>query len=219
MNSTCRYHRNFLWFGGVYLIAAVAMATAGIVASHDRSISSPLGAAAMFASFSLLAAAIGVYLILACKRHRLVVTDSCVESQGVWRTRRIAFVDVRTARWRPSRLTLSTASGKLAIDLSNYGGETQRTLIRFFRLRLPRNAQHGWDAFWRMHWGLFDLPDDSEADGQTAAIRHSRRGTDLCFLYGTFLTLATPLALWLSTGERRALGTLLLLLPLAGLWR
>ncbi len=176
MKATYELSHSYLrtaWGGIAFSTAMFAMS---VVALSDI----PFGprllvAAIVFPLIPLLFLSLSVYLLLAVKRHRLVITETHVESRGVWMTRRIALDDVFAARWRrwggSGRLVMRAAVGRVAIDLDNYDAGVRRTLIRFFRFRLRHDIQQGWSTYWAVYWRLFDLPDTSDATTDVAEAR------------------------------------------------
>ncbi len=173
-----------------------------------------------FSLFSFCLVSVYIWLLLAVKRHRLTVSQSHVEFQGVWKTRRIVLDDVREFRWRKigsvGRLTLKTSNNKLGVDLGEYGNDASRKLIRYFRFRLPQEIQKNWQPFWKQYWRLFELPDES--DSGTAELFATRRRMDRLFLIGGFASVFVLGYIWWLTDWHYVIKNSVFLAMLAFLW-
>jgi hypothetical protein len=151
----------------------------------------------------------GCVLVLAWFRHRLTVSDTAVESVGILSTRRVEFGDALEARWRRygtlGRLRLRTATETLVIAFSEYPCGQGRELVRFFRHRLGRDIQVGWERFWRLYWPRFDEPDPARHEHFARETRLLRRRLIVWLSLGTALCVAVGLAVWRWTGDPQAL--------------
>ncbi len=221
MNGTYRFDRRNLWTAWGCIVCSLLMIGAFVVGAstppHDRRLLFIL----ICGPVPVLMLCGGIYLLLAIKRCRLVVDEKHLESQGVWTTRRIALDEICSARWRISdRLVMKTLESQVSVNFNDFSSDDQRTLVKFFRCRLPREIQHDWESYWSREWRLFDLSDPSAMAPEIRAehIRSTRRSSDWLFLYGCFLTITTTLAIWLVSGNTESLRPMMLLVPLAAWW-
>jgi hypothetical protein len=156
------------------------------------------------ASVPLFMLLLSVYLLFISKRHRLSVSNTHVESVGVWWTRRVALDEIVEARWQrfssAGKLKLKTLTGGVSIDLGDYGNDDAKTLIRFFRFRMPQSIQQNWPTFWAYYWKLFDVSDVSDPVAAAAELRETRRDTDWLFFWCGLLIVMVLLTLWWFAG-------------------
>ncbi len=209
-------HSN-LWVGWASIAFHVALITALAVTLPDLSSGAQwLGRAFLF-SIPVLFLCGSIYLLVAVKCHRLAVTESHVESQGVWTHRRIALDAVREARWQRvslGRLVLKTDDRKLAVAFGNYDADSRRALIRFFHFRLPSDVQQGWEKYWATGWRSFDLPEMSEPRARTADSRALRRRASMLWaVFAIPIVIAASISWWFL-GVAKVLAMLGLLLVL-----
>jgi hypothetical protein len=94
---------------------------------------------------------LGVWLILAYYRERLLVSSQIVRTTGCFRTREVQLPEVVRAVWKSllkgGGLALYDRAGKVVIRFGNYGEAEQVELIEFFRDRLDEHLQEGWERF------------------------------------------------------------------------
>ena len=101
MNETYRLPRSQRWNAWGFLVFfTVWIGAIAVLAATETPTSLPLPGLAFSVSAPLLTWCPCICWLLEIQRHTLVVTDSHVESHGVWTRRRIALDDVREARWQ-----------------------------------------------------------------------------------------------------------------------
>jgi hypothetical protein len=150
------------------------------------------GAALLGSGFCGFLAIGAMVMLLDIRRHRLTVTENVVEACGLFGGKQIPLAEVIEARWRLysdlGRLVLKTAAGKVAINFSTYPREHAHRLILFFRNRLPKERQVGWEPFWEFYWSRFDTPDPACRERFAEETRWLRMRMDLWMVLGLLLT-------------------------------
>lgn len=144
--------KSHLWIGvasaTLFLIAAVGF-VAGALINPDGSFARPVTAAITFGVFYGGLTLLGVYLIVASRRMKLLTTAEAVQVVGVFRTRTFRIADVTRAVWRrwPQRgsLVVYCPAGRVPIDFASYVGGRQ--LSQHFREKLPLAVQERYDQF------------------------------------------------------------------------
>ena len=211
MNATFRLRRSYLLLGVLCTLLFAAMAIVSVLGIYFEAPAERRAAALAvglgIAAFWLAFMALGVWVLLAYWRERLVVRDGEIDCVGVIRRKRIRVPEIVSARWRcwpaGGSLVLKTASTRLALDLANYQSDEQRRLIRFFREAVPSPLQSGWGLFYaRIVKGRSQRarrlqktePDEGE-------ILLTRRRLDAYFLAGLLLLAATSVYVYHVTGD------------------
>jgi hypothetical protein len=146
------------------------------------------------------------------------VTDTYVEMHEKNTCCKMAFADVRQARWESKRpkiqLCLESPNGKIVIRFSSYNLPTQHALIRFFRFRLSEDRQQGWEDFWRQTWTWFDMPDKSNPETYAKSKRSASRSANRLFAVVAALWIeALVLSWWVGFSSWIDVAKFILFLP------
>ncbi|HUT94428.1 MAG TPA: hypothetical protein VMY37_33530 [Thermoguttaceae bacterium] len=211
MNAEFRLSRSLLGLGVLCTAFFAAMAVVSVLgiyfeAPPERRAAALLAGLGM-AGFWLAFMALSVWLLLAYWRHRLTIRDEEIDYVGVIRHKRIRPPEIVSARWRcwPQRgsLVLKTVTARVAIDFGDYGTESARQLIRFFRESVPLPLQTGWELFYvrigkRVARAARQPEETAPGEGEVLL---TRRRFDVYFLIGTLLAGATAVGVYHATGD------------------
>lgn len=213
MNATFRLRRSYFVLGVVSTLFFGLNALSGVLGICLEAL---LGRRAVVLAvelgilgFWLAWMALGVWIVLACRRHRLAVHDGQIDDFGVMGQKRMRVPEIVSARWRcgPVRgsLVLKTASTRLTIDLGNYENEEQRQLIRFFREAVPAPLQSGWELFYARNVKgrsrrARASGKDEPGEGQVLL---TRRRLDRYFVVGLLLGVVASVCAYFATRDAR----------------
>jgi len=129
-----------------------AMGVFGVLVSVlDDSSPHPVAAALLFGCFWGSWTVLGLWVILAYLRERVIVGSGCFQIVDCFQTRTADVAAISRAIWksRPNggMLLMFTRVGKMKIYFGNYEPTDRAELIRYFRRTVPADRQENWTAF------------------------------------------------------------------------
>ncbi len=147
-----RRHFLIVGLGGTAFFSAMGVAsTVAALLNIDGSFDRPVLYATLFASFWFAFVLLGLYLLLAYRFERLYLSESGVETRGVFRKQRVRFDELLSARWRirprHGSLVLRSRTGKVTVSFGNYETPDREELVSSLRRACNDVLQTGWDDF------------------------------------------------------------------------
>ena len=204
MNATFRVRREYRWMWWKLLLFFSAMSLLVVVAcSFDPPPPDEWPLAVGVGGGWLAFTALCTWFVLACHRHRLVISGEQIESVGVLRRKTLRLPEITSVKWGGPVLTSPTM--KIAIDVGDYEPEERRQIIRFIRESIPPHLQTGWDPFYvRSVKREFNSVRERQktAPGQ-GEVLYTRRRFDWYLLIFLPLFIAVAAYSWRVTGEAR----------------
>jgi hypothetical protein len=143
------------FYRDIGLICVAIWSAFGVVAAWaamtDPKIAHPLAALLLFGAISSFFNGLGVWLLLAYWKYRLIIEDHHLTKIGIFATRELRLVDVTEAHWRlrpvGGGILLATPDVRMKLDFNEYTTEQRDALIRHFRAELDPSVQEGWKLF------------------------------------------------------------------------
>jgi hypothetical protein len=193
-----------------------AMGVASIVISFiDDSIPHPVGAALLFGCFWSFFTALGVWMILAYLRERLVIGRDSFRISDCLRTRQVPFASVSRAVWdalpRGGKLSVFTEVGRVKIYFGNYPADERDELIDFFRESLGVGLQENWAEF-----EFSCLQQRTDPEKLRASIRRSLRFALIAWAVALPIMYGLVIWLFVEGGFPNATKVAVALFPLGG---
>lgn len=149
-----RPRRYYLLVGVVYTVVFAAMGIVSMVVALwnvDGSIARPKLAALIVGTFWSGFTLLGVWIIVAYLRERLVIGEAVIVQRGICRTRALALPDVRQITWRArpvgGSVVVRTPSETATIYLHNFTLAEREELIRFFHEAFAAEIHENWSRF------------------------------------------------------------------------
>ena len=144
-----------------YLIVGIActafFSVVGVVSTLaawlniDGSFPNPRQAALIFAVFWSGFVLLGVYLIIAGVRGKLMVDDEHITTVGAFRTSTVRCDNVMQLRWRTypagGGVVIRDGQGKIKIELGSYSCVERDELIHWLRERFDASLHEKWEQF------------------------------------------------------------------------
>jgi hypothetical protein len=113
----------------------------------------PKTLATFFALFWSFWTALGVLGIFQYFKSRLFLSETHVESIGVFKRKIIALDAVTRIAWRtrPSggSIVVRTVDKRIVICFNNYSRSDRKDIVDFFRAKINHELQNGWDGFYK----------------------------------------------------------------------
>jgi hypothetical protein len=149
-----RMGKKHLWIASLCTVGFLAIGVGSVMAAWwnvDGSFRHPHTAAIVFASFWSIWFALGIWLLLAYFRTRLVITADQIDKSGCLRTRSMFFDEVINARWRAygrgGSLVLRSRDCRIAVHFDNFANDKQKEPRTIFRALLDDRVQESWENY------------------------------------------------------------------------
>ena len=145
--------RFYLVAGALCTLFFVAMGVGSSAAAYwnvDGSFRYPKLCALVFALVWSWATSLGVAMLLAYFRERLVLGPTAVTQHGVFRTTTARIPEIQQIKWRllgRGRVVISTRQAKMKVRLDNFTFPEEREIIAFFHESFAPEIQLDWPRF------------------------------------------------------------------------
>ncbi|WP_437229922.1 hypothetical protein SH661x_001691 [Planctomicrobium sp. SH661] len=94
---------------------------------------------------------VAIWITAAYFRERLLLSRTAIIQHGVFRSKQIAFTDVKQVHWRcwpvGGSVIIQSESARITIELEGFSREERETLINRLRNLFHVDIQQGWSPF------------------------------------------------------------------------
>ena len=149
-----RLGREELYLGIVCAILFLAVGIGSAFVAYwniDGSFERPKLSALIFGIFWLCPTLLGLWIILAYFRERLIVSEDAITQRGCFGTKSIAVPEVIRIDWKRLRhggtIVARSRLSRITIHLGNFTREERDELIAFFHGTFATTIQEGWPRF------------------------------------------------------------------------
>jgi hypothetical protein len=152
MDVERRYHppRKYFWTA-IFFVAFFGIVDVGTVAiaffNVDGSFARPYLGAVIFGAFWSAWVLLSLRMLTIALRYELIVSHDGLEQTGAFRSQRLHFDELHSARWRgrpqAGRIVLRSSVERMVVDFSRFSNQDRTEVIDHLRERIRAEKQVG----------------------------------------------------------------------------